>query len=239
MKILLFDTSSLLYHAFFQDAKNALTCFENEILRIKKIYKTDKTVFAFDSKHSYKSQTYPFYKQNRPSKSPVLTTLFDRTKLYLDKKRVPFYEKNGYEADDVIATICAQNPDKSFIIVAKDKDFLQLLNQNVTIYDFGKNRCIGASVFFNIYGFNPPNFVDFQALVGDTIDNIVGVRGVGAKSAKKLIAKYGTIENVYANIDQIRNTKVKQALLSQKEEAFIAKTLATLKNDLDLTPLQP
>jgi DNA polymerase-1 len=239
MKTALVDTPSLLYHTFFQDTKNALNRFANQIAQITKTCDANKAIFAFDSNTSFKSQAYPFYKQNRPPKPDAVAALFDEAKLFLRQKRLDVYEQNGYEADDVVATICAQNPQMNFIAVSKDKDFLQLLRQNVTLYDFSKNRFIDANGFFDAYGFKPQSFVDFQAFAGDSVDNIAGVRGVGAKSAKKLIAKYATIENVYTNIDQIRNTKVKQALLSQKEEAFIAKTLATLKNDLDLTPLQP
>lgn len=239
MKTILIDTSSLLYDCFFTNPLQPCEDLIQKLQTIQSRCQSTKVFFALDSSSLYKTQKYPFYKQKRTKKSKQLQQFFTQAIEYLKQQKYTLFYTKGYEADDIIASITHQQNQNEFIIVSKDKDFLQLLHPNVSLFDFKNDIFIYELNFKQVYNFEPHYFIDFQALFGDTIDGIKGVKGIGKKSALKLIQRFSTVESVYTNLHQIRNTKVKNALSFYKEDAFISKELALLKKDLHLTPLQP
>ena len=146
----------------------------------------------------------------------------------------------GYEADDIIASFIKNNPqdDLQIKVVTHDKDLYQLISPRVSIYSPAKKELYDRDGCYEKYGVYPEQVRDFLALTGDSADNIPGVKGIGDKGAKKLLDEFGSIENLYANLNQVRNERTKNLLFDGKENAFISKRLASLYDGLNTPDLQ-
>ncbi len=211
-----------------------ITGFMNFIASLGKDFETDYIAFALDSKEdTFRKELFKDYKANRKEPPEDLKTQLPIAIDLIEKMGFKMIKMPGFESDDIIASL-AKTASKKGIkvkIVSHDKDMYQLIDENIVIFDPMKKKEIGVNECIEKFGVHPKDFRDFQALVGDKSDNIPGVRGVGEKTAAKLINEYHTLENIYANIDKIKGALQKK-LIENKENAFLSRELVTLKTDL-------
>ncbi|WP_024787060.1 MULTISPECIES: DNA polymerase I [unclassified Lebetimonas] len=213
-----------------------ITGFMNFIASLGRDFPTDYVVFTLDSKEkeTFRKELYKDYKANRPEAPEELKAQLPIAIDLIKEMGFKMIEKPGFESDDLIASL-AKTAAKNGIkvkIVSHDKDMYQLIDDDkIVIFDPIKKTEINEVECFKKFGVYPKDFKDFQALVGDSSDNVPGVRGIGVKTASKLINEYHTLENIYAYIDEIKGA-VKKRLLDGKESAFLSRKLVTLKTDL-------
>ncbi len=213
-----------------------LTGFINFISTIEKEHPEGYILFALDSKgKSFRNEIYSEYKANRPPAPEELLKQLPVAIEWIKKMGFQELEKDKYEADDIIASVTKVAKENGFKvqIVSHDKDLYQLIDDDkVVLYDPLKKENINEKGCKEKFGVEPKYIIDYLSLVGDSADNIPGVKGIGAKGAKKLIDEFGAIEDIYENIDKIRNERTKKLLEEGKERAFLSKKLVRLKYDL-------
>ncbi len=239
----LIDTFAYLFRSYYMSAKNKpLTNdkgFPTGLLTglvgmVKKFYKDKKNmpfiVFALESQTKTKrAEKLGEYKQNRKDAPKEMLLQIPIALEWLQKMGFVCVEVNGFEADDVIASLATLSPYKTRIY-SKDKDFNQLLSDKIVLFD-GKTEFL-AKDCVEKYGILPSQFTDYQGIVGDSSDNYKGVKGIGSKNAKELLQRLGSLEKIYENLDLAKNLlspKMYQALIQDKESAFLSKELATLE----------
>ena len=209
--------------------------FANFIASLKDEYQSDYLIFALDSKgKTLRHEILGDYKANRneppaqlKEQLPVCIDMIEKMGLYS-------LSREGYEADDIIASAVKFCKDKDIFvrIVTHDKDLYQLIEDGkVSIYSPQSKIDHDSASCFEKYGVYPAQVRDFLAIAGDSSDNIPGVKGIGAVGAKKLLAEYGSLEGIYENLALLRNERTKNMLAAAKEEAFLSKKLATLFDD--------
>ncbi len=213
-----------------------LTGFINLIDSLKRDHNTDYIVFALDSKEkSFRNDIYPLYKANRGEAPEDLIKQLPIAIRWIEEMGFANLSKSGYEADDIIATLAtfAKKEGLKVRIVSHDKDLYQMIdNGKVVIYDAIRKIEIDRQGCIDKFGVEPKDFTNFQALVGDSSDNIVGVKGIGQKGASKLINEFHTLENIYLNIEKCGTPRTQKLLLESKEMAFLSRELVTLKRDV-------
>ena len=215
--------------------------FANFIMNLERDFKSDYIIFALDSKgETFRSKIDPNYKKNRKEPPAALLKQLPVCIEMIEKMGLCSYAKEGYEADDIIASMVESLKDKEIeiSIVTHDKDLYQLIDKNIKIFSPSKSITYDRVGCYERYGVYPEQIRDFLAITGDSSDNIPGVRGIGDKGAKKLLDEFGTLENIYANIEQISNERVKNNLIAGKEEAYLSKKLASLYSSLEPIDLQ-
>ncbi|MGL2433991.1 DNA polymerase I [Helicobacter pylori] len=239
----LIDTFAYLFRSYYMSTKNKpLTNdkgFPTGLLTglvgmVKKFYKDRKNmpfiVFALESQTKTKrAEKLGEYKQNRKDAPKEMLLQIPIALEWLQKMGFTCVEVNGFEADDVIATLATLSPYKTRIY-SKDKDFNQLLSDKIALFD-GKTEFL-AKDCVEKYGILPSQFTDYQGIVGDSSDNYKGIKGIGSKSAKELLQQLGSLEKIYENLDLAKNLlspKMYQALIQDKGSAFLSKELATLE----------
>ncbi len=239
----LIDTFAYLFRSYYMSAKNKpLTNdkgFPTGLLTglvgmVKKFYKDRKNmpfiVFALESQTKTKrAEKLGEYKQNRKDAPKEMLLQIPIALEWLQKMGFTCVEVSGFEADDVIASLATLSPYKTRIY-SKDKDFNQLLSDKIALFD-GKTEFL-AKDCVEKYGILPSQFTDYQGIVGDSSDNYKGVKGIGSKNAKELLQRLGSLEKIYENLDLAKNLlspKMYQALIQDKESAFLSKELATLE----------
>ncbi len=239
----LIDTFAYLFRSYYMSAKNKpLTNdkgFPTGLLTglvgmVKKFYKDRKNmpfiVFALESQTKTKrSEKLDQYKQNRKDAPKEMLLQIPIALEWLQKMGFTCVEVSGFEADDVIASLATLSPYKTRIY-SKDKDFNQLLSDKIALFD-GKTEFL-AKDCVEKYGILPSQFTDYQGIVGDSSDNYKGVKGIGSKNAKELLQRLGSLEKIYENLDlakDLLSPKMYQALIQDKESAFLSKELATLQ----------
>lgn len=242
--ITIIDTFGFLFRSYFAlpplKSKNGfptglLTGFMNFISNIGKDFQTDYIVFALDAKgDTFRNEIYNAYKAQRPDVPEDLLKQLPIAISWIEKMGFKTAIKTGYEADDIVASIAndAKSKGLEVRIVSHDKDLYQLIDDD-TIYLFDpiKKVVINEEKCFEKYGVYPKQFCDYQALLGDSVDNIPGVKGIGAKTAEALIKEFNTIENIYENLENIEKKRWKTLLEEGRELAFVSKQLVTLKKD--------
>jgi DNA polymerase-1 len=186
--------------------------------------------------HTFRNDMYDQYKANRP---PAPEDLIPQFPLIRDAVRafsVPCFEQAGVEADDIIASyaVAARAAGMNVTIVSSDKDLMQLVEPGINMLDTMKNQTINRAEVIEKFGVPPEQVGEVLALMGDTADNIPGVKGVGPKTAAELISEYGSVEGVIANIEAIRKPKLKETLAASVEMARLSRELVRLKDDLPL-----
>ncbi len=213
-----------------------LTGFVNFINNLIEQEKSDYIVFALDSEGpSFRSQIDPNYKAQRPTPPEELLQQLPIAISWIEKMGLKNLAKEGFEADDIIASLvkCAKDRNIKVRIVSHDKDLYQLIeDQKVVLYDPIKRVEIDEEGAKKKFGVPPKMIRDYLALVGDSADNIPGVKGIGPKTAVKLLQKYGSIENIYDHIDEIEPPRIRKLLMEGKEKAFLSKKLVTLRDDV-------
>ncbi len=239
----LIDTFAYLFRSYYMSTKNKpLTNdkgFPTGLLTglvgmVKKFYKDRKNmpfiVFALESQTKTKrAEKLGEYKQNRKDAPKEMLLQIPIALEWLQKMGFTCVEVNGFEADDVIASLATLSPYKTRIY-SKDKDFNQLLSDKIALFD-GKTEFL-AKDCVEKYGILPSQFTDYQGIVGDSSDNYKGVKGIGSKNAKELLQRLGSLEKIYENLDLAKNLlspKMYQALIHDKASAFLSKELATLE----------
>ncbi len=239
----LIDTFAYLFRSYYMSAKNKpltnVKGFPTGLLTglvgmVKKFYKDRKNmpfiVFALESQTKTKrAEKLGEYKQNRKDAPKEMLLQIPIALEWLQKMGFACVEVNGFEADDVIASLATLSPYKTRIY-SKDKDFNQLLSDKIALFD-GKTEFL-AKDCVEKYGILPSQFTDYQGIVGDSSDNYKGVKGIGSKNAKELLQRLGSLEKIYENLDLAKNLlspKMYQALIHDKASAFLSKELATLE----------
>jgi DNA polymerase-1 len=206
--------------------------------------KPDMVIVATDSKEkTFRHDMYPQYKANRTEMPADLADQLPYFFELFSAMGIPVLRQPGMEADDLIGSICRKFAGENLhcFIVSGDKDFMQLISSSVYIYAPKKNEPALLVSYDGVkqkFGCKPEQVIDVLALIGDTSDNVPGVHGIGDKGAAKLISEFGTLEEIYANLEKISNNKLKNALEADKQNAFLSRELVTIKTDipLDISP---
>ena len=248
-KLYIIDAYSFIYR-FYYAYKNAnltnkqglptsaIFGFARFLLKFLAEDKPEYVAMAFDvSKPTFRFELYEKYKQNRIKMPDDLQIQIPYIKKLCDILNIKRIEMEGYEADDIIATLSAKLSSEAEIsILTGDKDLLQLVSDKVKVYQrHKKGEILGPADVETTFGVKPDYVIDKLALMGDTSDNVPGVRGIGPKTATKLITQFGHIENLYEHLDEISAPKLRDLLISGKELAFLSKQLVILNKDLPLT----
>ncbi|MGE7674116.1 DNA polymerase I [Lysinibacillus sp. NPDC094403] len=252
-KLLLLDGNSLAYRAFFalplltNDSgihTNAVYGFTTMLQRILEEEQPTKILVAFDAgKTTFRHETFTEYKGGRQKTPPELSEQFPYIRKLIDAYGIKRYELELYEADDIIGTLAkeASSQDMDVIVVSGDRDLTQLATEQVTVYITKKGITeieINTPAFIGEkYGLTPQQIIDMKGLMGDSSDNIPGVPGVGEKTAVKLLKEHGSVETLYAAMDTVKASKMKEKLVANEEQALMSKKLATIFTDapIDIT----
>ena len=186
--------------------------------------------------HTFRNDMYDGYKANRPPPPEDLVPQFPLIRDAVRAFSVPCFEQAGMEADDIIASyaLAARAAGMNVTIVSSDKDLMQLVQPGINLLDTMKNQVIDRAEVIEKFGVPPEQVGEVLALMGDTADNIPGVRGVGPKTAAELIREYGSVEGVIANIAAIKKPKLKETLAASVDMARLSRELVRLKDDLPL-----
>src|SRR5215208_1264622 len=210
--------------------------FARELIRIIEQEKPEYIAVAVDVGKTFRDEIFPEYKGTREKMPDDLRPQIGRIRTMIDAFNIPRLEMEGYEADDVLGSIAriAAQQGLGVKIITGDRDLLQLVNERTTVYLAGDDHnYITDEDVVKKLGVPPAQVVDYKALVGDKSDNIPGVSGIGEKTAISLIEKFGTLDNIYQNIDQVEN-RWRNKLEQNKENAFMSRELAQIKTDLNI-----
>lgn len=248
-KLLLIDGNSIMNRAFYgipdmttNDGRhtNAIYGFLNIILKVIEEEQATHICVAFDlKKKTFRHEMYEAYKGTRKGMPEELHEQMPRIKEILQAMHIRIVEQEGFEADDLIGTLSKKGEREGFAvtILSGDRDLLQLATDTVLVRipktKHGKTEVEDyyAKNVVETYGVTPLIFIDMKGLMGDTSDNIPGVPGIGEKTAAKLLAEYGDLDGVYAAVDSMKASRMKQNLIENKDLAYLSKTLATIKLD--------
>lgn len=247
-KLLLIDGNSVAFRAFyalyrqldrFQNPEglhtNAIYAFKNMLDVILKQENPSHVLVAFDAgKVTFRTKLYSDYKGGRQKTPGELLEQIPYIKEMLKDLGIKSYELVNYEADDIIGTYSKMGEEAGYqvAIVSGDKDLTQLASDSTTVYvtksGVSELEAFTPEHMKEVNGVTPTEFIDMKALMGDNSDNYPGVTKVGPKTASNLIQKYGSVENIYKHIDEMKKSKLKENLINDKDKAFLAKTLATI-----------
>ena len=241
---MLIDGSSLIFRAFFalpnlsnndgvmtNGVYGFLTMYRNAFDK----YKPDYVLVAFDrSSKTFRNDEYKDYKANRDKTPNELSYQFGILKDVLDSMGVKYTDLDGFEADDIVGTYArmAKEAGDEAVLITGDRDYLQLVDDNVLVYLTKKG--VSDTVEYTVdkikeeYGITPKQLIDVKGLMGDKSDNIPGVDGIGEKRALEFIRKYGSIENLYDNLDEISGKKTKESLENNEAVAYMSKKIGTI-----------
>ena len=249
-RLFIIDGYATLYRAHYALIRNPLTTtagiptsavfgFANQVFQLLEEENPDYIVAAFDSKgKNFRHELYTDYKANRSAMPDEIQTQLPYLWELLDGMNIPVLRIEGVEADDIIGTVAkmCEKDDLQCNIVSGDKDFMQLINDKTLLYAPQARRrekeVFNAQKVSEKWGVGPEHIIDLLGLMGDSSDNVPGVEGVGPVTAKKLIQKFGSMEKIYENIDQIENEKMREKLLNNKDNAFLSKQLVTILTDV-------
>lgn len=252
-KAFLIDGMSMAYKAYFafisrplRNSKNQNTSavygFLSSLLKILENEKPDYIAVAFDTKEkTFRHDKFQDYKANRQLIPDDMIYQLDYIKKLLNAMDIKILTVPGYEADDIIGTLSNRLKAKNVVsyLVTPDKDFFQLVEDGIYVYKPQKKSVEDAEVYDSKrveeeFGLKPEQFIDYLALTGDATDNIPGVKGIGEKTALELIKQFGSLDNIYSNIDEIKKEALKQKLLEGKEAAYLSRELVTIRKDIPI-----
>jgi DNA polymerase I len=239
----LIDGSAYIYRAFFalpalNNSKglqtNAVYGFTTTLLKILRERQPDGLVVAFDEKGpTLRHQEFKEYKAQRPPMPEGMSVQIPYIHRVVEALNIPAVRQAGYEADDLIGTLArkAEHAGYDVVIVTGDKDMFQLLTPHVRIYDPVKDKWSGEAECRERFGVEPARVVEVMGLMGDSTDNIPGVKGIGEKTAMKLIAEFGTIDELLRRVDEVTPPRTKAMLMEQADNARLSRKLATIDVD--------
>jgi DNA polymerase-1 len=206
--------------------------FIRTIFNLIEKHKVEQMVITLDSgKKTFRSEIYEAYKANRVETPQNMIPQFAILQEFLDCSGLANIKKDGFEADDIIASIVAKRQG-NFSVVTSDKDLMQLVCENVNCVDIFKDKVFETKDVIEKFGIEPRFIVDYLSLLGDASDNIPGVKGCGAKGAVKLIKEFGRLEEIIANAEKIPNGKLKDAIQNYSQMGIMSKQLASLNYDV-------
>ncbi len=257
-RLFLVDGYALIYRAFFALIARPLTTSRGEntsaawgivnfLRRLHATHRPEYLAWVHDAGLSFRHERYPAYKATRQKLTDELQADFDRSLerivQLLEAYHVPIVAVEGYEADDVIGTLAAQahSAAVNVVVVSGDKDFQQLVAPDVWLLNPGRGgpaaveeHWVGVENGSERLGVPPERVIDYLALVGDSSDNIPGVKGIGEKTARELIAAYGTLEQILAHAPEVTKKRPREALLAYEAEARLSKELVTIRRDVPI-----
>lgn len=248
----LIDGNSILFRAYYGvhsrltrsdgTPTGAVYGFFNMVLPLLASAKpNDAFVCVFDaSRTSFRQDIYPAYKANRQETPADLIAQSYLVREGIAAMGVPVLCIPGVEADDVIATLARENCTihDATRVITSDKDLMQLVSDCVFLYDGMKEKEIRAPQVLEKFGVRPDQVIDVQSLMGDSSDNVPGVPGIGPKKAAELINQFGTLDELYNHLDEVKNDRIRGLLRDNRDSAYISKKLVTLKTDVDLSGLK-
>jgi DNA polymerase-1 len=209
--------------------------FARELIRILEQEKPEYMAVAFDTGKTFRHEMFSEYKATRAKMPDDLRPQIERIRQMVDIFNLPRLEMEGYEADDVLGSVAkvAAEQGLGVKIITGDRDLLQLVNERTAVYVAGddKTYVTDEDVAHSKFGIPPQQVVDYKAIVGDKSDNIPGVPGVGEKTALGLLEKYGTLDEIYAHLDEVEN-RWRTKLEAGKDSAYMSRDLATIRTDL-------
>ncbi|MFQ5681985.1 MAG: 5'-3' exonuclease H3TH domain-containing protein [Candidatus Binatia bacterium] len=250
--VYLLDGSSYVFRAFFalpplSNAAglptHAIYGFTTMTLSFLKSRQPKYVAVVLDAgRETFRNEIYPDYKGNRPEAPPDLIPQFPYIRKILEALNLPALELDGFEADDLIATLSRvyASQGTEVVIVSGDKDFMQLVSTKIKLLDTAKKKWVGVEQVKEKFGVEPSEVVEVMGLLGDSIDNIPGVKGIGIKTATVLIQKYHSLENLFDHLDELERTglkgpdRIRSALISGKESAYLSRRLATVRTDVPI-----
>ena len=250
-KLLLIDGNSVAFRAFYALYRqldrftspdglhtNAIFTFKNMLDAIMKQTNPTNVLVAFDAgKVTFRTEMYQDYKGGRQKTPSELSEQLPVIREMLKDLGIKSYELKNYEADDIIGTLSKMGEDAGYTvdIVTGDRDLTQLASDKTTVLitknGVGDTEAYTPAHMKEVNGVTPTEFIDMKALMGDSSDNYPGVTKVGPKTASRLIQKYGSIEELYEHVDEMKKSKLKENLINDKDKAFLAKKLATIDRD--------
>jgi DNA polymerase I len=249
-RLYLVDVSSMYFRAFYairalNNSKgmptNALYGLLAMTVKLLREVKPDYMAFCFDHKTpSFRCEIDKRYKANRSEMPEDLQKQVPYVRKLVDALGIPAYEYPGFEADDIIGTLAhyGRKQNLDVYIVSADKDFGQLVQPGISIFDPGKDVTYDAAGIVEKFGVKPQQVIDYLSIVGDSSDNVAGVRGIGPKGAQKLLGEFETLDEIYKNVDKIKPDGIAKKLKESKDEAYLAKQLVTIVVDMDI-PVKP
>jgi DNA polymerase-1 len=244
--IVLFDAMALAYRSYFAfitrpltnsrgENTSAIYGFMSSIFQFLDHHTPTHAAVCFDTPHpTFRHEKFEAYKATRQAMPDDLVPQLDKIKELVKAFRIPLIEMPGFEADDIIGTLAcsAADADIQSLIVTPDKDFCQLVTEKIKLLrpsrDGAAMEIFDIEAVKNKYGLAPNQIIDYLALVGDTSDNIPGVRGIGEKTATPLIQKFGSVKGLYERIDEVDKKGIKEKLINEKDNAFLSYELATI-----------
>ena len=239
------DTFGFFFRAFYalpQHLSNKdgfptglLTGFTNFISTLQKDHDSDYIIFAIDTKgDTFRNEIDPNYKANRESPPVELSMQLPVAIEWIDKMGYKTLGQSGFEADDMIATVSklAKDAGHNVRVVSHDKDLYQLIDDGkIVVVDAIKRKTMDEEACFDKYGVTPSQFIDYQSILGDSADNVPGVKGIGKVGAEKLLKEYGTLDKIYESLAELKPA-MRNKLLESKDKAYMSKELVTLKQDV-------
>ena len=257
-QIFLVDGHALIYRAFYALISRPLRTSRGEntsaawgvvnfLLRLQTKYQPEYLVWVLDAGNSFRTERYPAYKSTRQKLGAELQADFDtaieQVSALLAAFRIPVLAIEGYEADDVIGTVARREAaaGRQVVIVSGDKDFYQLIGPRIALLNPGRGGSAGVEEHWvdesnagERLGVPPSQVADYLALVGDSSDNVPGVRGIGDKGAVQLLQEFGDLETILARAAEVKAKRTREALLQYPAEARLSRELVTIKTDLDV-----
>jgi DNA polymerase I len=251
-KLFLVDAMAHIYRAFYapmnrMNAPSGLPTkvpflFSNILRRLLKDYEPDYLGIVFDPPGAtFRDKLFEKYKAQRPPMPDEMRVQLPYVRKLCEAMRLPILEVQGYEADDVIGAMATQAAQKNIdvLIVTNDKDMMQLVGNGIRTLRTGSGGAkadiiVDEKKVEEILGVPPQKVIDVMALMGDTVDNIPGAKGIGEKGATELIQKYGSVENALDHADEVPNKRYREALQQQREQVLMSKQLATIATDVPL-----
>jgi DNA polymerase-1 len=245
-KLLLVDAYSLIYRAFYAirgltgpDGKpvNAIFGFTKMLRKLRANHEPRYCAVVFDlGVPQHRISVLPSYKEHRPPTPPDLDSQLPAIREVLEEMRVPIIEVRGEEADDIIGSLAVQaaNTGMDVLIASNDKDFMQIVGDRIClIRPDGKESviCDAAGVQAR-YGVKPDQIVDLLSLIGDSVDNVRGVPGIGEKTAADLLQRYGTLDNLLTHTAEISKPRLRESLVAHREQVQVSRSIVKLRLDL-------
>ena len=250
-KVVLVDGNNLLFRSYFATLysggtmtnkegfpTNALYGFVNMMNKIINEENPEYIAVAFDIGKTFRHEKYDYYKGKRDETPDDLKKQFPVAKKILNAMGIKYFELEGYEADDIIGTFSkkvTELDEFTGVIISSDKDLLQLITDDIEVKLLKPKDYIrmNKEVFFNTYGLEPIKMIDLKSLMGDASDNIPGVKGIGEKTALKLLQEYGSLDGIYENLDNIKGATQKK-LIEDKENAYMSYDVATIYKEVPI-----